>query len=85
MIIEKSKRIGMYSGCDYLQKSCLFTVWACHPYFILQFCCNINIMRSGIASWLLVIYTYTQEYTLDTHDNSLVLYIKIVNYGIYRL
>ena len=27
----------MYSGCDYLYKSCLYTFWPCHPYFILQF------------------------------------------------
>ena len=30
----------MYSGCDYLlslYKSCLYTFWHCHPYFILKF------------------------------------------------
>ena len=29
--------IGMYSECDYLYKSCMYTFWPCHPYFILQF------------------------------------------------
>jgi hypothetical protein len=29
--------VGMYSGRDYPQKSCLCTFWPYHPYFILQF------------------------------------------------
>ena len=27
--------VGMYSGRDYLYKSCLCTFWPSHPYFIL--------------------------------------------------
>ena len=27
----------MYNGCGYPYKSCLYTFWPCHPYFIRQF------------------------------------------------
>ena len=40
--------VGMYSGCDYLLslKSCLRTLWHCHPYFIFQFYSIVFILVS---------------------------------------
>jgi hypothetical protein len=36
-IATQKASVGMYSGCDYPHKSCLYTFWPYHPYFILQF------------------------------------------------
>ena len=38
--------VGMYSGCDY--KSCLYTFWHCHPYFILKFYSVIFLLVSAL-------------------------------------
>ena len=52
----------MFSGCDYLYKSCLYTFWPCHPYFIFQFlpCAHARGVKQSVCPSVVVVVVGTK-------------------------